>query len=141
MPPDGEALSEEVLTDLGIDPDPRWAVNKIDSAELVSPSGKVVEITQGSAAKIGYILDRKVFDQDLAIRAVKAGSDIKVDAFVDGLAGDGEVEGVTFSSDDGKKKVGADIVIAADGIMSKVARWVGFDTELGATGGRVLLPV
>ncbi len=38
----GEALSEEVLMDLNIDPDPRWALNKIDRVKLVSPSGKSV---------------------------------------------------------------------------------------------------
>lgn len=127
----GEALSEEALIDLDIDPDPRWAVNKIDSTKLISPSGKVVEITQGSAAKIGYILDRKVFDGDMAIRAIRAGSDIKVNTFVDGLIQNDGIEGVTFNSNDGNREVRADLVVAADGVMSKTARWAGFDTTLG----------
>lgn len=127
----GEALSEEALIDLDIDPDPRWAVNKIDSTKLISPSGKVVEITQGSAAKIGYILDRKVFDEDMAIRAVRAGSDIKVNTFVDGLIQNDGIEGVSFNSNDGNGEVRADLVVAADGVTSKTARWAGFDTTLG----------
>ncbi len=34
---------------------------------------------------MGYILDRKVFDEELAIRAVRAGADIQIGTFVDGL--------------------------------------------------------
>ncbi|MFW6385810.1 MAG: geranylgeranyl reductase family protein [Candidatus Hadarchaeota archaeon] len=128
----GEALSEGALIDLNIEPDPRWAINKIDSTKLIAPSGKVVEISQKSAVKVGYILDRKVFDEDLAVRAVRAGSDIRVDTFVKGLLLEEEgVKGVKFDSHGKTVRIESDIVIAADGVMSKVARWAGLDTSLG----------
>lgn len=128
----GEALTEEILIDLDIDPDPRWAVNKIDRTKLISPSGKSIEIKQKSAAKVGYILDRKIFDEDLAIRAVRAGADIQVEAFVNGLIKEeGRINGVTFSSRGDENEVEADLIIAADGVMSRTARWAGFDTILG----------
>jgi digeranylgeranylglycerophospholipid reductase len=128
----GEALSEYVLDDLGIEPDPAWAINRIDAARLVSPSGKEVEIEQRAVGKVGYILDRKVFDKDLALRAVRSGSDIKVGTFVNGLVKeDGNIKGVKYDSYDGSGEAYADVIIAADGVMSKVAKWAGFDTTLG----------
>ncbi|KXA88887.1 hypothetical protein AKJ57_06180, partial [candidate division MSBL1 archaeon SCGC-AAA259A05] len=80
----------------------------------------------------GNILDRKVFDEDLAIRAVRAGADIQVGTFVNGLIkDDGRINGVTFSSRNDNGEVRADLIIAADGVMSRIARWAGFDTVLG----------
>ncbi len=128
----GEALSEHVLGELGIEPDPTWAINRIGAARLVSPSGKAVEIEQRSVGKVGYVLDRKVFDKDLAIRAVRSGADIRVGTFVTGLIKeDGKLKGVKYDSYDGSGEVYADLIIAADGVMSKVAKWAGFDTTLG----------
>ena len=128
----GEALAEGILHELGIDPDPRWAINRIDTAQLMSPTGKSVTIEQRSEAKVGYILDRKVFDRDLAERALRAGADIKIATYVDGLIEeDGEIKGVTYDSQGDEGEVYGDIIVAADGVMSKVARWAGFDTALG----------
>ncbi len=129
----GEALSEKVLGELDIEPDSRWAINKIDKTRLVSPSGESVVMEQKKTDKIGYILDRKVFDKDLAVRAVKEGADISINTFVNGLIKrDGKVKGVTIRSSGENEEIRSDIVIAADGVMSRVARWAGFDTSLGA---------
>ncbi len=129
----GEALSEEVLADYGIEPDSRWAINRVDAAELVAPSGKSVRVEQRPGAKVGYILDRKVFDRDLAIRAVRAGADISIDTYANGLIQNGErIEGVSYKNQQGEEEVYGDMVIAADGVMSKVAKWAGFDTTLGS---------
>lgn len=128
----GEALSEEVFEELDIEPDPRWAVNKIDSTKLVSPSGKSVEIEQRAVGKVGYILDRKVFDKHLAVRAVRAGADVRIGTFVNGLIEEeGSIRGVTYDSLDGGGEVRGDVLIAADGVSSMVARKAGFDTCLG----------
>ncbi|KXB02694.1 hypothetical protein AKJ45_01885 [candidate division MSBL1 archaeon SCGC-AAA261F19] len=127
----GEALGDDILNELDIEPDPRWAINKIDSAKLVSPSGIPVVMREKFGEKVGYILDRKVFDKHLAILAARAGADIRVCTFVDGLlTEDGRIKGVTARSLGGKTKINADIIIAADGIMSRVAWWAGVDTTL-----------
>lgn len=128
----GEALSELVLGEFGIKPDPRWAVNKIDSAKLVSPSGQAVRIRQRRSDKIGYILDRKVFDEFLAIRAVRSGSEMSVATFVNGLVQeDGEIKGVSYESQEDEGVVNAELVIAADGVGSRVGNWAGIETKLG----------
>lgn len=127
----GEALSEEVLNDLDIEPDPCWAVNKIDKSKLVAPSGEFITMAQRTASKIGYILDRKIFDKELAILAVRQGADLMTSTYVDRLVQEQEkISGVSYKSIEEKGEISADIVIAADGVMSRVARWAGFNTNL-----------
>jgi len=129
----GEALAEEPLRDLGIKPDSRWIAGKINAVRLISPSGIEVSIAEKSAVhgKVGFILDRKVFDKHLVMLAAKEGADVKVGTLVDGLLMDGKkIAGVKASSFDGRMEVRAEVVIAADGVVSRVARWAGVNTTL-----------
>ncbi len=81
----GEALAGDVLNELGIEPDSRWAVNKIDKSKLIAPSGGSVVLEQKNSPKVGYILDRKVFDKHLATLAGREGAEIQTGAYVDGV--------------------------------------------------------
>ncbi|MDI6820260.1 MAG: NAD(P)/FAD-dependent oxidoreductase [Candidatus Hodarchaeaceae archaeon] len=128
----GEALNEGVLKELKIAPDPRWALNKTNAVKLVSPSGIEVRIVEKEVmGKIGYILDRKIFDKHLAILAAKEGADVMVGALATGLMiKDGRVAGVKGVGVGGKFEFFSDIVIAADGVGSRVARWAGLNTAL-----------
>ncbi len=127
----GEALSEDILRELKIKPEPRWALNRIRVAKIVAPGGLSVTMKERAGGKIGYILDRKIFDKHLALLAVKAGADIRIGTFVDGLLTDGgKPRGVRARGLDGKLEVKADVVVAADGVMSRVARWAGIKTAL-----------
>ncbi|MEM4201902.1 MAG: NAD(P)/FAD-dependent oxidoreductase, partial [Candidatus Hadarchaeum sp.] len=82
----GEALSEDVLKEMNIKPDPSWAVNPTNSVKIVSPSGIAVRISERRVTgKVGYILNRKIFDKYLALRAAEAGADVRVGTYVDGL--------------------------------------------------------
>lgn len=128
----GEALGEDVLNDLGIEPNPRWIAGRVNVAKLISPSGVAVYMAERAVGgKLGYILDRKIFDKHLAALAADAGSDIMVGTFVEGLlTNGGKVTGVKARGFGGKVEVRADVVIAADGVMSRVARWAGLNTTL-----------
>jgi len=128
----GEALSEDPLKDLGIKPDPRWIAGRTNAVKIVSPSGIVVRIAEEKiVGKVGYILDRKVFDKYLAVLAAKEGADIKVGTLVDGLMiRSGRIGGVKAHGMDGKLEVLADVVIAADGVGSRIARLAGMNTAL-----------
>jgi len=129
----GEALAEEPLRDLGIKPNPRWIAGEINAVRLISPSGIEVSIAEKSVVhgKVGFILDRKVFDKHLAMLAAGEGADVKVGTLVDGLLMDGKkIAGVRASSFDGRMEVRAEVVIAADGVVSRVARWAGVKTAL-----------
>lgn len=127
----GEALNEDILEELNIEPDPRWAINKVNGVRIVSPAGISFSLSEEVGGKVGYILDRKVFDQYLAILAARAGAEVRTCTFVDGLlTDDGKITGVTARSPEGKMEFRADVVVAADGVMSRVARWAGIDTTL-----------
>lgn len=128
----GEALSEDVLKEMKIKPDPSWAVNPTNSVKIVSPSGIAVRIAERRVTgKVGYILNRKVFDKYLAIRAAEAGADIRVGTYVHGLVmKDDKVCGVRARGVEGDLEVEAKVVIAADGVGSRVARWAGMNTAV-----------
>lgn len=128
----GEALSEDPLKDLGIKPDARWIAGKTNVVKLVSPSGTVVRIAEKKiVGKVGYILDRKIFDKHLAMLAAKEGADVKVGTLVDGLLMEnGGIEGLRARGIDGRMEVRTQVVIAADGVGSRIARWAGMNTAL-----------
>ena len=79
--------------------------------------------------KVGYVLERKLFDRALVSRAADAGADImvktgaKAPIFSDGRVGGAYLEG------DGSA-VQADLVIAADGVESRFSRLCGIDTTV-----------
>ena len=128
----GEALSEDPLKDLGIKSDPRWIAGKTNVVKLVSPSGTVVRIAEKKiVGKVGYTLDRKIFDKHLAMLAAKEGADVKVGTLVDGLLMEnGEIKGIRARGIDGRMEVRTKVVIAADGVGSRIARWAGMNTAL-----------
>jgi digeranylgeranylglycerophospholipid reductase len=128
----GEALNEDILKELGISPDPKWALNKTNAVKLVSPSGTEVRIAEKKlTGKAGYILDRKIFDKYLATLAAKAGADFMVGALVTGLLmEDNKPMGVEGIGIGGRFEFFSDVIIAADGIGSRVARWAGIPTNL-----------
>lgn len=127
-----EAISEDPLKDLGIKPDPRWMAGRTNAIKIVSPSGIVVRIAEKKiVGKVGYILDRKVFDKHLAVLAAREGADVRVGTLVDGIImKSGRIGGVKARGMDGRLEFLADVVIAADGIGSRIARWAGMNTAL-----------
>ncbi|MEM2878404.1 MAG: NAD(P)/FAD-dependent oxidoreductase [Candidatus Hadarchaeales archaeon] len=128
----GEALAEDALNELKIKPDPRWAVCRTNAVKIVSPSGIEVNVAERSiAGKVGYILDRKVFDKFLAMRAAREGAEILVNTYVDGpVMEDGRMVGVRTTGPWGRNEFRGRIIIAADGVGSRVARWAGIRTAL-----------
>ncbi len=124
----GEAISGEVLDDLDIGSDSEFVSNEIDRSKMVSPSGDS-NVFESSSSDLNYILDRESFDKHLAVMAGREGAEIWTWTYVDDLLfEDGNVSGVSCRGRRGEGEVGADVVIAADGIMSRAARWAGFDT-------------
>ncbi len=115
-----------------IDLDPKWVSAKIQSAELVAPNGQVVKLSSEMAGnEVGYVLDRKMFDRELIWRAANAGCEVYVKArAVDAIMEDGVVKGARVEYAGEIRNISAKIVIAADGVESKFARWCGIDTTV-----------
>jgi digeranylgeranylglycerophospholipid reductase len=108
--------------------DPHWIANKITGVEFYSPSGKKVTVQSDD---VGFVLDRKRFDYDLAIMAGNAGSDLRTKAnVVDLLRDNGRVCGVCVELLGEIRRIRADIVIGADGVESRAGRWAGLKTRL-----------
>jgi len=121
----GEAVSKTGLLEF-TEPDSRWIASEIKKFALVSPDDHevVIEFKDG-----GFILERRIFDYELAKNAARAGAEIRTRTYVNGLIiKDDKVAGVKYLSDGTQQEVSASVVIAADGVESRVGRWAGLKT-------------
>ena len=126
-----EGIGKDALKEF-IEPDDRWISAEIRGAQIVAPDGTTMTLSEQMAgSKVGYILDRKVFDRELVWQAAGAGADVFVKTrAVAPILDNGRVRGASVAFCGEERKVAADVVIAADGIESKFARWCGLDTTV-----------
>ncbi len=110
-----------------IEPDPKWVDNRLDGVRFFAPNGACLPI---NLVDKGAILNRKVFDFELARRAAGAGALVYNRCYVNGLKRrDGMVK-VNFEYFGEKYSADAPLIIGADGVESRVGRWAGIDTSL-----------
>lgn len=122
-----EATSSRTFKTLEMKPSTKYICSKIKGADVYAPDGTCGHLEGGYAE--GFILERKLFDKHLAIEAAKAGADIMVKTMVKGLIRkNGKVCGVVAKHMGNTMEIKADVVIAADGIESRVAQMAGLDT-------------
>ena len=123
----GEAISKAGVEEF-IASDDKWIAAKISKFSFNAPDGTEVILDFGEA---GYVLERKIFDYELARTAANAGADILTRAYVnDLLFEDGKVSGVKYEYQGEQKELKAKVVIAADGVESRVGRWAGLTTHI-----------
>lgn len=122
-----EGISKTVFEKYDIPYDRRFINREIYGAKLYSPSGYELELRYKEVS--GVILERKVFDKMLAYYAAKAGADVlaRTEA-MDVIRKDGKIEGIKAKHEDEPVEIYADIIVAADGVESMVARWAGINT-------------
>jgi len=126
----GEGLSRSTLKRMGIEKDDKWIRREMIGATCYAPNGKRVRVDYKDGPE-GYVVERKIFDKYLAEKAAEVGAKILAKAEVTGLLKeDGKICGVEMEFEDERRKVRAKIVIAADGVESKVAREAGLNTTL-----------
>jgi len=122
----------EGVSDAGIkpfiNPDPRWIAARIDGARLHAPCGEWVDMTHVGT---GYVLERRIFDTELANLALRAGTRLlcKADA-VGLLKEEGRIAGVQYRVGGVLHEARCRIVIGADGVESRVGRWAGMRTAV-----------
>jgi len=122
----GEGLSLGGIRSMGLKPNPKWAVNKIRGVSVYSPNGDRVSLRYDKT--IGYVIERKIFDKCLALEATKAGATVLAKTAATGLIiEDSVVKGVKLSGFGEEFQCTCKVVIAADGVEAKVARWAGID--------------
>lgn len=110
--------------------DPRWISSEVNTFIMVLPNGREVKLK--SHIYSGYILNRDLFEYDMAARAAKAGALIRMRSNVTGLLRDNEenICGVRVLEKGREKEYYSRIVIAADGVESRVAKEAGIHTTL-----------
>lgn len=123
----GEAVSHEGLVQF-IEPDAKFIASTITKMRFVSPNGN--KVLMPIDANIGYVLERRIFDYELAKLAANEGADIITKAYVyDILKNEkGETSGVRVLIKDENFDIRSKVVIAADGVESRVGKWGGIDT-------------
>jgi len=123
----GEAVGEKGLRRV-LEPKPEWIANKIEAVRLVAPDGTIVKVYHED---IGFVLDRKRFDYDLAMMAAQQGVRVVTKAYVYGLLTEnGTVTGIKVFHLGNHFQVKAKVVIGADGVESRVGRWSGLKTNV-----------
>ena len=123
----GEAVGEKGFKRV-LEPRPEWIANKIEAVRLVAPDGTIVKIHHDD---VGFILDRKRFDYDLAMMAAQQGAKVITKAYVYGLLNEnGFISGVKVLHLGNHREFKAKIVIGADGVESRVGRWAGLKTNV-----------
>lgn len=109
-----------------------WISCEANGAKIYSPDGTKVEMAEEMAgSEVGYVLERKIFDRDLALMSADDGADIYTKTTVTGLViKDGFVKGVKGRHLGKPFEVECNLVIGADGTESKIGRMAGIDTTL-----------
>jgi digeranylgeranylglycerophospholipid reductase len=128
----GEGISKGWLESVGITYDRKWVANEVDGARIISPDGTAFVIDERLAGnEVGLIIERDIFDRELAKDAIKAGADLILRTTAVGLLKEGsKVTGVKVMSLNGATSINAKIIVGADGYESQVGRWAGIDTSL-----------
>lgn len=122
----GEAVSHEGVIEF-IQPDSKWIAATATRFRLVAPNGKeVVPKLDGT----GYVLERRLFDYEVAKLAAREGAEVVTKAYVFDLLrdGGGTVVGVKALIKDRNVEIRSHVVIGADGVESRVGKWAGIDT-------------
>jgi digeranylgeranylglycerophospholipid reductase len=108
--------------------DPKWICAQIRGYRFHAPDGTALTIEPDDT---GYILERKIFDRDLANMAALAGSHVLAKTAARDVLCDeqGAISGVQLDVPPyNAVPVRSKIVIGADGVESQVGRWAGLDT-------------
>ena len=101
-----------------------WTLNKIEKSVMVSPSG--IRVNIGNIDE-SYIVDREKMDGDLAAQAAAAGATLLLSTTVTHVRRtvDNRYECITPD-----QTVSAACVIIADGVESRCARFLGWNTAV-----------
>jgi digeranylgeranylglycerophospholipid reductase len=111
--------------------DKRWIKTKIDKIDLISPNNTSIKVKIDTKDN-GYILDRRIFDNDLALLASQSGVTVKTKSYVHGLtfSENGSVNGIKANILGKEVNLSSKIVIGADGVESRIGRFAGLKTAL-----------
>lgn len=118
-----EALARSTVNGY-LDIKPEWICQSLSGSVVRAPDGDEFKITYPD---VGWVLDRTQFDSGLAQMARDKGATVRTKAKAIGV----QDNAVIVSEDHTQKNYTFKYLIGADGIASRVGRWMGIDTRLG----------
>lgn len=122
----GEGIGEVWLKKANLEYDPSWCLWESHGAMIYAPNGKKVEVRTKNK---GWVIERKVFEKKLAEQAIHAGAKYLLKSRVYGITKEKDtVCGVRAETPNGNFDIRAKLVIAADGVDSKTARYAGINS-------------
>ncbi len=103
-----------------------WLANEAHHFSFASPKGRVVKIN--TSPYVGYVLDRGAFEKELIRMAVDENADLLLGRTVTNISKDAVVIG--------DEVIKTKIIIAADGVDSRIGRLAGINTrgKIGVVG-------
>ncbi|MCK4968224.1 MAG: NAD(P)/FAD-dependent oxidoreductase [Candidatus Aenigmarchaeota archaeon] len=124
----GECVAAKSIKNMGFSTNENFVIQKINGSVITAPNKKEI-ILNYTEETMGIILERKLFDKALCYKAADAGTKVMAKATVmDVIKTDGKVVGVKAKIDGNLIDIKSKIVIASDGIESKVSRLSGLNT-------------
>ena len=103
--------------------DPRWICAEIDTFSISNPHGDCIVMPPQEKT---LVLERKIFDRELAYTAARTGAEVVVKTAATGIERDAQGGMTVRMAVQGEpKEVRARIVVGADGTESQSARWAG----------------
>jgi digeranylgeranylglycerophospholipid reductase len=114
-----EVVAGSLPQNFGMKKGSDWLINETHFFKFISPKCRVVKIE--TSPYVGYVLDRVAFEKELLWMAVEHGADLLLGKTVTNVS----KEGVMI----GKEFVKARIIIAADGVDSRIGRLAGINTR------------
>lgn len=105
----------------------KWILSTINKISMISPSGYNVDLVNKTKIGDNYILDRQVMDKDLAEDACKAGVELINGTTILTVEYNGTD---TYTCKSECEEYRATAVILADGVESRLARDLGWNTAL-----------
>jgi len=129
----GEGLGKAWMEIADLEYDPDWCKRETRGAIVYPPNEKSLKIDPENH---GYVIERKIFEKKLAEQAGRKGADYMLKTRAkkvikeENKDGETQVKGVIVENDQGEtKEYRSKIVIAADGVESKIARTAGINTK------------
>ncbi len=116
-------LSTRAIRECEMEPTGDFVLNSVKGAFIHPMNGDRLPI-DGKSTK-AYVVSRKMFDRRLASMAIEEGADLWMNTRAVGIHNNGKRKKVLMIRNGQTESAEARVVIGADGVRSKVAKWAG----------------
>lgn len=112
-----------------VEPEQSWIASRVQRSRITIADTGQARVLSGQ--ETGYVLERRIFDRALAEKAIASGATVMLKTCVQSLVVEnGAVCGVLASDGRTRFEVQTRLVIAADGVESRLGQWAGLNCLL-----------